>query len=295
MTQRQPETQKQSTIIDAPERSLSGLRRKPFFYDAQFKRLIVQVLAAFAGYQVRTGVQRAGKHHMMDVPIIYGGMDRAVGYILQGGSENTVAYLPIMSLIDTGYTQKADWRQQPQHIEKLQFIERARDPDGKLIVGQPGKKTTVERYMPVPYEVSFELAIWTSNKDQAFQLIEQIGVVFNPELDIALSNGMADWGFLSTLNFDGDIRVESVQADGTNSDSFTVHSMSFKTVMWLSAPVKVLETKNIHEIHVPILDLGTYDGETVMADTLLFNDLEQLDKCVITADEEDVLRFETFG
>lgn len=277
------------------QKALTGLRRKPFFYDAQFKRLYVQVLAAFAGYQVRTGVQRDGKHHFMDVPVIYGGMDRAVGYILQGGSENTVAYLPIMSVIDTGYTQKADWRQQPQHIEKLQFVERARDNDGKLIVGQPGKHTTVERYMPVPYEVSFELAIWTPNKDQALQLIEQIGVVFNPELDIALSNGMADWGFLSTLNFDGDIRVESVQADGTNSDPFTVHSMSFKTVMWLSAPAKVLATKNIHEIHVPILDLDGYDGETIMADTVQFSDLEELDKCVIRADEEDILRFETFG
>jgi len=275
--------------------SLTGLKRKPYFYDAQFKRLIVQVLAVFAGYQVRTGTQRDGKHHFMDVPVIYGGMDRAVGYILQGGSENTVAYLPIMSLIDTGYNQKAEWRQQPQHIEKLQFVERARDPDGKLIVGQPGKHTTVERYMPVPYEVSLELAIWTSNKDQAFQLVEQIGAVFNPELDIALSNGIADWAFLSTLNFDGEIRIESVQADGTNSDPFTVHSMSFKTIMWLSSPVKVLETKNIHEIHVPILDMDNYDGETLMADTVQFDSLEQLDKCVIRADEEDVLRFENFG
>jgi len=274
---------------------LTGLKRKPYFYDAQFKRLIVQVLAAFAGYQVRTGVQRDGKHHFMDTPVIYGAMDRAVGYILQGGSENTVAYLPIMSIIDTGYSQKAEWRQNPVHVEKLQFVERARDPDGKLIVGQPGKHTTVERSMPVPYEVSFELAIWTPNKDQAFQLIEQIGVVFNPELDIALSNGMADWAFLSTLNFDGDIKIESVQADGTNSDPFTVHSMSFNTVMWLSPPVKVLATKNIQEIHIPILDMGNYDGETLMADTVVFDNLEQLDKCVIRADEEDILRFETFG
>jgi hypothetical protein len=295
MATRQPETRKQSTLLDAPGRQLTGLQRKPYFYDAQFKRLIVQVLAVFAGYQVRTGVQRDGKHHFMDVPVIYGSMDRAVGYVLQGGSENTVAYLPIMSVIDTGYTQKADWRQNPVHIEKLQFIERARDPDGKLIVGQPGKKTLVERYMPVPYEVSFELAIWTSNKDQAFQLIEQIGVVFNPELDIALSNGVADWGFLSTLNFDGDIKIESVQADGTNSDPFTVHSMTFKTIMWLSPPVKVLETKNIHEVHVQILDLDGFDGETIMADTVQFDSLEQLDKCVIRADEEDIIRFETYG
>jgi hypothetical protein len=295
MATRQPETRKQNTLLDAPGRKLTGLQRKPYFYDAQFKRLIVQVLAVFAGYQVRTGVQRDGKHHFMDVPVIYGSMDRAVGYVLQGGSENTVAYLPIMSVIDTGYTQKADWRQNPVHIEKLQFIERARDPDGKLIVGQPGKKTLVERYMPVPYEVSFELAIWTSNKDQAFQLIEQIGVVFNPELDIALSNGVADWGFLSTLNFDGDIKIESVQADGTNSDPFTVHSMTFKTIMWLSPPVKVLETKNIHEVHVQILDLDGFDGETIMADTIQFDSLEQLDKCVIRADEEDIIRFETYG
>ena len=271
------------------------MKRKPYFYDAQFKRMIVQVLAAFAGYQVRTGNQRDGKHHFMDVPIIYGSMDRAVGYLLQGGSENTVSYLPIMSLIETGIRQKNEWRQQPQHIEKLQFIERARDPDGKLIVGQPGKKTTVERYQPVPYEISFELAIWTSNKDTAFQLVEQIGVVFNPELDIALSNGMADWAFLTTLNFDGDIRIESVQADGTNTDPFTVHSLSFTTTVWLSPPAKVLETKHIYEIHVPILDMGTFDSETLQADTVLFDDLEQLDKCVIRADEEDILRFETFG
>jgi hypothetical protein len=162
-------------------------------------------------------------------------------------------------------------------------------------VGQPGKRTTVERYMPVPYEVSFELAIWTSNKDTAFQLVEQLGVIFNPEIDIALSNGIADWAFLSTLNFDGDIRIESVQADGTNADAFTVHSMSFTTIVWLSAPAKVLDTKNIYEIHVPILDMNGYDGETLMADTVKFDDLEQLDKCVIRADEKDTLRFETFG
>jgi len=71
--------------------------------------------------------------------------------------------------------------------------------------------------------------------------------------------------------------------------------MTFNTIMWLSAPVKVLSTKNIHEIHVPILDLGNYDGEVIMADTVQFDSLDQLDKCVIRADEEDILRFETFG
>jgi len=65
--------------------------------------------------------------------------------------------------------------------------------------------------------------------------------------------------------------------------------------MWLSPPVKVLATKNIQEIHIPILDMGNFDGETLMADTIQFDSLEELDKCVIRVDEEDILRFETFG
>jgi hypothetical protein len=296
MATRTPETNKQNTATDSNQGKLTGgLKRKPYFYDAQTKRMIVQVLACFAGYQVRTGVQRDGKHHFLDVPIIYGGMDRTVGYLLQGGSENTMAYLPIMSLIETSIRQKREWRQQPQHIEKKRYIERARDSDGKLIVGQPGRRITVERYMPVPYEITFELSIWTSNKDTAFQLLEQIGVVFNPEIDIALSNGFADWAFLTTLNFDEEIKIESIQADGSNADPFTVHSMSFTTTLWLSPPAKVMDTTDIHTIHIPIFDMGSFDGETLQADTFLFDGLELLDKCVIRADEEDILRFETFG
>lgn len=296
MATNQSPTRKQASTTD-PNSSIftGGLKRKPFFYDAQFKRLIVQVLAAFAGYQVRTGIQRDGKHHFLDVPVIYGGMDRAAAYILRGGSENVMPYLPLMSMIDTGYRQKKEWRQQPQHIEKLQIIERARDKDGKLIVGQPGKRKTIERFMPVPYEVQFDLAIWTSNKDQALQIIEQLGVVFNPEIDIALSNSLADWAFLTQLYFDGDIRIDNVQASGTDADPFTMHSMSFSTVLWLSPPVKVRETKDIHSIHVPILDLGDNDGEAILRDIVEFEALEELDKLVINADEEDVLAFETFG
>ncbi len=290
MATRQAPTIKQSTQLDSKGRQLTGLKRKPFFYDSQIKRMIVQVLANFAGYLVRTGVQRDGMHKFLDVPIVYGGFDKAVAYLLQGGSENTVPYLPIMSLIDTGYRQKSEWRQQPQHVEKLQFIERARDADDRLIVGQPGKRKIVERFQPVPYDLTFELAMWTSNKDQALQLIEQIGVVFNPEIDIMLSNSIADWSFLTTLNFDGEIRIESVIADGTASDSMMVHSMTFTTVLWLSPPVKVYETKSIQTIIVPILDLERNEVGLIQ-----FDDLEELDRVVIKADEDDVLRFESFG
>lgn len=270
-----------------------ALKRKPYFHDGQIKRMIVQIMATFAGYQVRTGNQRDGKHHFLDVPIIYGSMDRTVGYILQGGSENTVSYVPIMSLIMTGMRQKAEWRQQPQHIEKLQFVERARDPEGKLLINQPGKRKTIERYQPVPYELKFDLSLWASNQDQGFQLLEQIGVVFNPEMDIALSNSIADWTFLTTLNFDLDVNFELAQPTGVDIDPLHVITLPFTTTLWLSAPVKVLETKHIFKIQVPILDLNSGDPE--VKDVIEFDDLDEIFRCVIKADDDDVLRFKTFG
>ena len=138
--------------------------------------------------------------------------------------------------------QKAEWRQQPQHIEKLRFTERARDNDGNLIVGKPGRRRTVWRYQPVPYDLSFDLSIWTSNIDQMLQLTEQILTVFNPEIDIAMGNSIADWTFLTTLNFEGDVGYESIQASGVDTDPFVVRTLRFTTCLWLSPPAKVEDT-----------------------------------------------------
>ena len=66
--------------------------------------------------------------------------------------------------------------------------------------------------------------------------------------------------------------------------------MTFTTVLWLSAPVKVYETKNIYTIIVPILDLERNEVGQIQ-----FDNLEELDRVVIKADEDDVLRFESFG
>ena len=47
-----------------------------------------------------------------------------------------------------------------------------------------------------------------------------------------------------------------------------VHSMTFTTVVWLSAPVKVYETKNIYTIIVPILDLERNEVGQIQFDNL---------------------------
>ena len=262
-----------------------AFKRKPYFYDAQLKRLLLQVMANFSGYTVRTGNQRDGKHRFLDVPIIYGDMDRATGYILQGGSENVMGYLPMMSLMMTGLSQKAAWRQNPQHYEKFNYIEREMDADGNLS-SSPGKKKTVERFQPVPYDVTLELSMWASNYDQGYQLVEQLATKYNPDMDIQLSNSPADWSFLTSLIFQGDIRMEKAVPSGTDVDPLYIFGMTFDIVLWLSPPAKVYDTTYIYEIKVPIKEIEA---------ALDFDEYQTLDGCVIKADAEDIIFFESLG
>lgn len=272
-----------------------ALKRKPYFYDAQYKRMILQVMSCFTGYMVRTGVQRDGKHRFMDVPILYADYQNTVGYILQGGNENTVAYLPIISCQITGSRQANELRQAPQHFERINITERARDAEGNLLVNQPGKRKSIERFQPVPYEVSFDISIWASNQDQQFQLLEQIQSVYNPDMDIALSNSLADWTFLTSLIYTGETNFEKAIPAETDIDPLNVVTLPFTVILWQSVPARVFESKPIFKIKVPILEL---DGQTQtigVRQTIEFDNLNELDFFQLCADEDDVLQFQSFN
>lgn len=264
-----------------------SLKRKPFFYDAQIKRMLCQLMSVFAGYQVMTGNQRDGRRRFIDVPIIYGDHSHAVAYSMNGGSDNAMASLPIMSLYMTGLQQKAEWRQNPQHYETYHFIERARDPDGNPLVNIPGKRRTVERYMPVPYDLNFEVSMWASNNDQGYQLVEQICSVFNPDMDVMLSNSPADWIFLSTIIFQGQVNFEKAAANlgsGSNLNPYYVFTLPFQVWVWLSPPAKLYEPKVIREVHVPIKELE---------DAVDFDAMGDLDGFVVQATPEDIEKDES--
>jgi hypothetical protein len=265
-----------------------AILRKPYYSDKQLQRMLVQLMTCFSGYQVMTGTQRDGKSRFRDVPIIYGDMSRVAGYIVgpRGDQDNSTGYLPMMALHMNRLTQKADYRLTPQHSEKYNFFERARDPSGNLLTGIPGKKKTIERFMPVPYDMGVSLSIWASNNDEGYQLVEQLATVFNPDMDIQLSNSPADWTFLTSLLFDGDIEMEKVTPSAGDTDPMFVFKMNFSTVVWMSPPAKVYDTKHIYAIQIPILDLEK---------ELDFDEMTQLDGLIIKADGDDVLLFESIG
>ncbi|RMH16056.1 MAG: hypothetical protein D6698_10245 [Gammaproteobacteria bacterium] len=265
-----------------------AIKKKPYFYDAQVKRVLTQVMSAFAGYQVVTGVGRDGKVRRRTVPIVYGDMSRVVGYIIgpQVSQTNIIGSLPIMSLHITSLKQSDIRRQSPQYAEKVSYVERLRDPDGKPIIGQPGKRKMVERWMPTFYDMGVQLSLWVENNDSGFQLLEQILQVFNPEMDILISNSPTDWTFITTMFFDGEVGFEKVVPSGGETDPLYVYHLNFSLTIPISPPAKLYDAKLIEHIHVPLYELD----EIFQENGLDGPSGPLLDGLVIDIDDEDVLK-----
>lgn len=248
------------------------VKRKPYFYDSQIKRYLLQIMSVFAGYQIRTGKQRDGEHRYINIPVVYASYSRVVGYLLSGGNNNSVLPLPIMSVEIEGIKQSGELRRNPQHYEKI-YVRVKDDSEEKF------KLMTVERYMAIPYELTVSVSLWASNEDSIMQVIEQIGVVFNSGLDIQLSNSPLDWTFLSTMEFNGDFRKKRVGTDlggGTGDDDYYVVDMEFTVPIHLSPPVKYGEGKRIETVHVNILEMN---------DPIDFDTMENIENFVIRAED----------
>lgn len=259
------------------EKKIYSIRRKPFFADQQVKRYMVQILSMFAGFQVRSGKQRDGKHRMLDVPVIYGGNSRAVNWILGGGNENVVNALPIISVDLVGLRQRSDLRRFAGHTEKIYYDELVGTNPTDGLGTEKGDRKVVERHMPVPYQMDIRVYSWSSNYDQVYQIAEQLMTYFNPDVDIQLGNSPADWASRSVVTFEGDVEITRTGVDigaGTGEDSYYVSIMGFNiSPVWISPPVKVYDAKEIQEIHLNILELN---------DPVDFDTMDQLDDIVIT-------------
>ena len=262
------------------------MQRKPYFYDAQLKRILIQLMSCFAGYQVQTGVQRDGKAHFRSVPVLYGDMSRVAAFILNGDDQvNVVSHVPVMAVYMTGLSQDPMYRHGGQITQKFIYTERAMDQNNELIAERPGIKKTVETNMPVPYKMNIELSIWASNNDEGYQLVEQIATMFNPSVEVQWSESMANQAAVSELFFDGDIRMEKASPAGADMDPLYVFSLPFSITIQLSPPAKVYDSKVIYHIHVPIYDMEEWksDGATAM------------DELVIDASDDEIMIYESLN
>ena len=97
---------------------------------------------------------------------------------------------------------------------------------------------TVERHMPVPYDMNMQVDIWTSNENQKHQLLEQILVLFNPALDIQSSTNPADWTSVTYVELTDMTWSSRSVPVGTETD-IDIASLVFTVPIWINPPSKV--------------------------------------------------------
>lgn len=207
---------------------------------------MLQFVAIFHGMQVQTGIGECDVPEFITVPINIGSKDRVVAAIMSGNTQNRVFSLPTMSAYMTAIARADERRRAPGLIDQ-----RVTMKTGGIF---PNDLTVVKRVMPVPYNMTMELAIYASNTQQMHQILEQIMVLFNPDIQIQKSDGPFDWTKLTNVTLE-DISNEENYPAGTEK-RMIVWTLSFTVPIWVSMPIGV-KNDLVRKIIVQIGDLGS--------------------------------------
>lgn len=242
-----------------------------FFYDKQVRRWIQQIIAVFSHFEVQIGVDPTGAPTYRRVPVRYGDISRMAAAIIKENSENKMNTVPIMTVSITSLKYDKDRIQNPTHVDKMHIRERKYNEETNTYSIYQGNAVTVERIMPVPYEMTFNLDIWTSNTEQKLQLLEQILPLFNPDLELQSTDNFVDWTSLSHIILEDTSWTSRSIPQGTE-DTIDVSTLTFKLPMWLSLPAKVKKLGVIQTIVASLYDAnGDVNEDVISTANLLQN------------------------
>lgn len=217
-----------------------------YFYDAQLRRYWTQFVRIFEGFQYRTGRNGNGQVSFRTVPVKLASKDRQVAHIIRNNSDNTTLATPQISCWMSSMTRVPERTQTPNFVDSVNVWEREIDPATNRYTNKPGRSYTVERMMGVPYDMTMNVDIWTSNEDQKAQIVEQILTLFNPSIDMQISDNPLDWNALGIVEHQG---IEwSSRSFPIGSDDIDVTTLTFRVPIWISPPAKVKKQNIIQQI-----------------------------------------------
>lgn len=219
-----------------------------FFYDEQIRKYLTQFMRILGGFSVKTGKDRNGVESYIQVPVRYGDINRMAAHIMKNQSENAINTVPFISCYITDLQISAERRHNPTHINKVQVYEKKYDSaTGEYLEGEVGNTYTVERYMPVPYDLTVQVDVWTSNTVQKLQIVEQLLVLFNPSINLKTNDNPFDWTNLTYTELVNVVWSVRQIPSGTD-DIIDVTALNFTLPIFLNPPAKVKRQTLIHTI-----------------------------------------------
>ena len=251
-----------------------------YWYDEQIKRYLLQIIRVFSNFQTREYTKNGVKYNR--VPARYGDANRMVASILRNGSENIINSAPFISVTIQSLQPARDRTHEPFLVDTTQVAERDFDAESGTYQTDQGNLYTTQRYMPVPYNMTIQMDLWSNNTDTKLQVLEQIFVLFNPSIQLQSISNPLDWTSVFEVELT-DIAWSNRSVPVGTEDSIDIATLTFSVPIWISPPAKIKKQSiiqriiaNIHSVS-SISDLG-YDED--YAD--FFGDIEDTAEVVVT-------------
>lgn len=218
-----------------------------FFYDAQIRRFLIQFARIFSDWQVTKGKDPQGNDILVRVPVMYGDSSRQAATIIANNSANSIPSAPLITYYISGLEFDQSRTQDPYFIDKSVVRRRFYNTETGAFENTQGEAFSVERIMPVPYTLRVTVDFWTTNYQQKLELIEQLGVLFNPSMEIQSTDNFIDWTSLSVVYQEGLTFSSKTIPQGTGNQ-IDVMSWKFYMPIWISSSAKVRKMGVVHKV-----------------------------------------------
>ena len=254
-----------------------------YWYSEQIRNYRLQFIRAFGGFSVKTG--RGGPNNteqLLKVPCRYGDPSRIAATIVRGNSENKSLTVPFITCFISSLAMAPQRRQDPYFSKTVQVNERKYDDQLQRYTNEIGNRYSVDMFMPVPYDITMQVDIWTNNEDIKEQLLEQILVLFNPTINIQTSTNPIDWTVLTYIELLENINWSSRSIPVGTDNPIDVATLQFKLPIFINPPAKVRKQTLIDEIITNIVQGSKAPG------AMEWTEYEFLARSIVTPDEAQI-------
>lgn len=228
-----------------------------FFYDNQIRRFLIQFAKIFSDWYVTKGKDPNGNDILVRVPIMYGDSSRQAATIIANNSASNLPSAPLITYYISGLEYDQRRTQEPHFVDKMNVRQRAFNSETGEYETVQGQAFTIERLMPVPYTLRVTVDFWTTNYQQKLEIIEQLGTLFNPALDIQSTDNFVDWTSLSVVFQDGLTFSSRTIPQGTGNP-IDVMTWKFYMPIWISTASKLKKLGVIQKIIASIFKGSAY-------------------------------------
>jgi len=178
---------------------------------------------------------------------MYGDSSRQAATIIANNSASNLPSAPLITYYISGLEYDQRRTQDPTFTDRISVRQRAYNSETQTYETTQGQAFSVERLMPVPYTLKITVDFWTTNYNQKLELMEQLGTLFNPALEIQSTDNFIDWTSLSVV-YQESLNFSSRTIPQGTGNPIDVLTWKFYMPIWLSTAAKLKKYGVIEKI-----------------------------------------------